>query len=99
MVRKYLVGQYCKNEVFVLNKVADDFEYRILHYLMENNLAYNKEVDSWYGIYLYYFYFVEKIGNFHCIPVKILVDHENLLKLNSFVVYFDSVKSSFEYLS
>ena len=36
MVRKYLVDQYCKNEVFGLNKVVDGFDYNIPHHLMEN---------------------------------------------------------------
>ena len=31
------------------------------------------------------------MGNFHFVPVKIVVDLENLLKLKSFVVYFDFV--------
>ena len=55
MVHKYLVGQYCKNEVFGLNKIADDFDYSIHHHLMEINLAYKNEVGFWYGIYSYYF--------------------------------------------
>ena len=65
MFQKYLVGLYCKNEVFGWNKIFDDFDYSILHRLMENNLLYNNEVDFWYGIYLFYFYFFEKMANFH----------------------------------
>ena len=30
MVRNYLVDQYCKSEVFGLNKIVDDFDYNIL---------------------------------------------------------------------
>ena len=88
MVRKYLVGQYCKNEDFGLNKFVDDFDYSILNHLMENSLVYNNEVDFWYGKYLHYFYFV---------LVRIVVRIEILLNLNSFVVYFDFGKiTSFE---
>ena len=48
---------------------------------------------------LYYFYFVEKMDNFHFVPVRIVVDHENLLNLKSFVVYLDCEKrSSLKYL-
>ena len=47
MVRKYLVGQYCKNEVFGLKKMVDDFDYCILHHLIENNFVHNNEVDFW----------------------------------------------------
>ena len=64
MVRKYLVGQYCKNEVFGLSKVVDDFDYSILHHLMENNFVHKNEVGFWYSICLNYFYFVEKKYNF-----------------------------------
>ena len=60
MVRKYLVVQYCKNEVFRLSKIVDDFGYSILHHLIENNFVHNNEVDFWYDVHLYYFYFVEK---------------------------------------
>ena len=56
MVRKYMVGQYCKRQVFGLSKIADDFDYSISHPLMENNFMDNNEVDFWYGIYLYYFF-------------------------------------------
>ena len=98
MVRKCLLGQYCKNKVFGLNKNVDDFDYSFLHHLMENNLLYNNEVDFWYGIFLYYFYFVEKMDNFHFVLVRIVVDHDNLLNLKSFVVYFDLIiKSNLEY--
>ena len=98
MVQKSLVGQYCKNEVFDLNKIVDDFDYSILHHLMENNFLYNKELIFWYGIYLYYFYFVEKMGNFQFAFVRIVVDRLNLLNLKSVVVYFDFVSmSSSEY--
>ena len=64
---------------------------------MENNFVHNNEVDFGYGIYLYYFYFVEEMGNFHFVLVRILVDHENFLSLKSVVVYFDFVQI-FEYL-
>ena len=37
MVRKFLVDQYRKNEVFGLNKIVDDFDHNNPHYLMENN--------------------------------------------------------------
>ena len=97
MVRKYLAGQYCKNEVFGFSKTVDDFVYSILHHLMENNFVHNNEVDFWYCIYMYYFYFVEKMGTFHFVLVRIVVDHENLLKLKSAVVYSDIVQM-FEYL-
>ena len=53
---------------------------------------HNNEVVFWYGIYSYYFYFVEKMGNFHFVLVRIVVDHENSLNLKSVVVYFDFVK-------
>ena len=99
MVRKNLVGHYCKNEIFGLSKIADDFDYNIFHHLMENNFVHNNEVAFWYGIYLFYFYFVEKMGNFHFVLLRIVVDHENSLSLKSVVVYFDLVKiKSFEYL-
>ena len=55
MVQKYMLSQYCKNEVFGLSKIADDFDYSLFHYLMENNFVDDNEVDFWYGIYLYYF--------------------------------------------
>ena len=89
MVQKYLVGQYCKNEDFGLNKFVDVFYYSILHHLMENSLVYNNEVDFWYGKYLYYFYFVGKMGFFHFVLVRIVVRIKILLNLKSFVVYFD----------
>ena len=60
MVRIYLVGQYCKNEVFGLSKIADDFDYSILHHLMENNFVHNNEVDFWYGNYLFFFNLLKK---------------------------------------
>ena len=100
MLRKYLFGQNCKNKVFGLNKIVDDFDYSILHLLMESNLLYKNEVDFWYGIYSFYFYFVEKLDNFHFDLVRIVVDHESLLNLKSFVVCFDFVNiSNFEYSS
>ena len=38
------------------------------------------------------------MGNFHFVFVRIVMDHENLLKLKSFLVYFDFVNTSyFEY--
>ena len=49
--RKCLVGQYCKIEVFGLNKIVDDFDDSILLHLMENYLLYKNEVDLWYGIF------------------------------------------------
>ena len=52
MVQKFLVDQYCKNEVFGLRKIVDDFGYSNLHHLMEINFVRNDEVDVWYGIYL-----------------------------------------------
>ena len=58
MVRKCLVGQYCKNEVFGLDKIVNGFDYSILHHLMEINLLYNNEVVFWYNIYLYIFIFI-----------------------------------------
>ena len=70
---------------------------------MENNLLYfwydfwyniYSEVDFWYNIYLCFFYFVEKMGNFHFVVVKIEVDHENLLNLILVVVYFEFVNIS-----
>ena len=61
---------------------------------MENNFLHNNEVDFWYGIYLYEFYLV----NFHFALVSIVVDHDNLLNLKLFAVYFDFVKRSFECL-
>ena len=88
MVRKYLVGQYCRNEVFSLNKIVDNFDNSIFHHMMKTILLYNIEVDLWYGIYLFYFHFVEKMGNFHFVFVRIVVDHENLLNLKSFGVCF-----------
>ena len=55
--------------------------------------------DFWYGIYLFHFSFVKKKGNFYHVLVMVVVDHENLLNLKSFVVYFDIVKRrNFEYL-
>ena len=75
MVRKSQVGQYCKNEIFGLNKVVDDCDYSILHHLMESNLLYIKEVDFWYGIYLYYFFVVEKTDNFQFVLERILIDY------------------------
>ena len=56
---------------------------------------FNKEVDFLYGIYLYY---VEKMGNFQFVLVRIVVDYRNLLNLKSVVVFFDFVNmSSSEY--
>ena len=48
-----------------MSKIVDDFEYNILHHLLGNNLLCNIKVDFWFGLYLYRFYFVEKMGNFH----------------------------------
>ena len=56
MVQKYLVGQYCKNEVFVSSKIVDDFGYNFLHHLMEKTFVHNIEVDFWYCFY-YFFLF------------------------------------------
>ena len=78
MVQKYLVGQYCKNEVFGSSKIVHDFGYNILHHLMEKTFEHNNEVDFWYCIYLYYFYFVAKMDNFQFVLVRIVVDHESL---------------------
>ena len=64
MVRKHLLGQYCKKELFGLNKIADDFYYSIFTHLMEINFVHNNEVDFWHGIYLYYFFVVEKMDSF-----------------------------------
>ena len=97
MVQKNLVAQYCKNEVFGWSKIVDDFGYSILHHQMENYFVQNNEVDFWHSVYLYYFYFVEKMGNFRFALVRIVADHENLLCLKSVVVYFDFVQI-FEYL-
>ena len=36
MIRKYLFDQYCKNEVFDLNRIVDEFYYNIPYHLMEN---------------------------------------------------------------
>ena len=97
-VRRYLVGQYCKNEVFGLDKIVDDFDCSILHHLMENNLLYNNQVEFCYDNYLYCFYFVEKMGNFHFVLVRIVLNHENLLNLKLVVVYSDFlIMSSSEY--
>ena len=98
MVQKYLVAQYCKNEVFGLSEIVDDFGYKILHPVIENSLVHNNEVHFWFCFYLYYFYFVEKMSNFQFVFVRIVVDHENLLILKSVVVYSDFVKI-LEYLS
>ena len=82
-----------------MSKIADDFDYSILHHLMEINLVHNNEVDFWYGICLYYVYFVAKMGNFLFVLVRIVVDHGSLLSLTSVVVYFNFVKRrNFEYL-
>ena len=61
MVRKYLVDQYCKNEVFGLRKIVGDSDYSIHHRLLENNFVCNDEVDFYYDICLHCF-FVVKIG-------------------------------------
>ena len=45
MVRKYLVDQYCKNEVFGLRKIVDGFDYSNHNHLMENNFVRNDEID------------------------------------------------------
>ena len=58
---------------------------------MGTDCVQNNEVDFWYGICLFDFYFVGKMGNFHFVLVSIVVDHENLLNLNLFAVYFDFV--------
>ena len=58
---------------------------------------HKNEVDFWYCFYYYCFYFVEKMGNFHFVLVRIMIDHENLLSLKSVVVYSD-FKQIFEYL-
>ena len=82
-----------------MSKIADGFDYNILHHLMENNFVHSNEVDFWYGIYLYLFCFVEKMGNFHFVLLRNVVYHENSLSLKSVLVYFDFVKRrSFEYL-
>ena len=47
--------------------------------------------------YLHCFYVVEKMGSFHFVLGRIVVDHENLLSLKSVVVHFDFVQI-FEYL-
>ena len=44
MVRKYLVDQYYRNEVFGLRKFLDDFDYSIHHHLMDNNFVRNDEI-------------------------------------------------------
>ena len=36
---------YCKNEVLGLNKIVDDFDYSILHHLIDNNQLYNKMIE------------------------------------------------------
>ena len=59
---------------------------------MGTDFVHNNEVDFWYDIYLFDFYFVGKMGNFHFVLVRIVVDHENSLNLNLFAVYFDFVK-------
>ena len=64
MVRKNLVDQYCKDKVFGLRKIVDDFDYSIHHHLMENSFVRNDEVDFQYGIYLHCFYAAEKMGSF-----------------------------------
>ena len=45
MVRKYLIDQYCKSEVFGLYRIVDDFDYKIPHLLMGNNELCNKGND------------------------------------------------------
>ena len=45
MIRKYLVDQYCKNEVFGFRKNVNDSDYSIHHRLMENNFVRIDEVD------------------------------------------------------
>ena len=89
MARKYLVDQYCENEVFGLRKIVDDSDYSIHHRLMENNFVRNDEVDFQYGIYLHYFFVVEKMCSFHFVLLRIMVDHESLLSLELVVVHFD----------
>ena len=44
------------------------------HHLMINNLMFNM-------VFVVYFYFVRKMGNFHCDLVRDVVSHGNLLKL------------------
>ena len=44
MVQKYPVNQYCRNNVFGLRKIVDDFDYSIHHHLMKINFVRNDEV-------------------------------------------------------
>ena len=37
MVKKYLGDLCCKNEVFGLDKIVENFDDKFLHHLMENN--------------------------------------------------------------
>ena len=55
---------------------------------------HNIEVNFWYGIYLYYDYFVDKMGNFHFVLVRIVVHYENLLNLKFFAIYFEKFLNS-----
>ena len=57
-VSKSGLVKVCSRLLFAPDDLCvDDFDDSILHILMGNNFVHHNEVDFWYGIYLYYFYF------------------------------------------
>ena len=75
MVQKYLVGLRDRSEVFGFENFVVGFVRKNRHHLMEDNLVYNKVFFVCFGMAVYCFYFVEKMGNFHLGFLEIVGDH------------------------
>ena len=55
-------------EIFAVS-VCDILEYMVQKYLVDDNHRHQIINSLYYMVYVVYFYFVEKMGNFHYNPV------------------------------
>ena len=60
--------------------VCDVLVYMVQKYLVDNNHHHHQMINNSYNkVFVVYFYFVEKMGNFHCDLVEGVNFFENLL--------------------
>ena len=94
----YQLGFVGKSLHFETFEVIEVFVCNILVYMVQNILVENNHhhqlTNSFYdSVFVVYFYFVEKVGNFRYDPVE---DVDNLGKLLSWLMYLED--SNFENL-
>ena len=65
--------------------VCDILQYMVQKYLVDDNHRHQMIKSLCYMVYIVYFYFVEKLGNFQYNPVWIVDYLENLLNWSMFL--------------